>query len=137
MSAQSTPNFIILDTDQQRIPGLIAGWVPGFEDTPEFTALADRDRGDPRAVCAALARLLVRLQGEDLDGSLTHLDVGLLEDVYKALERLARRDEASIRAALMSDILGLVKATADSRTRVFVKSQFGPDTRALFEQSTT
>lgn len=136
MSTQSVPNFVLLDTDHHRIPAFLADWVPGFDQTPEYAALTDRDRADPAAVCIVLARLLMRLQGEDLTGSLADSDAAILKNIYQALEKLARRPEASIRDAVASGVLGTLQRTANSQIRVFVRSELGPRSRALYEQAT-
>lgn len=135
MSAQSQPNFVLLDADYLRMPTLIIDGVPGFADSPEYTALSDLDRQDPVVVCTAFACLLMRLQGEDFKHDLARWDAKVLEDIYKVLERLAGHSEASIRNAVMSDVFGTLKRAADSHIRVFVKSRLGPRSRALFEQA--
>jgi hypothetical protein len=97
-------DFVLVDSDYERIPGLLRESVRGFKDSPEYELLAGSEREVPGLVCAAFTRFLTRFQEEELRTSLSSADARTLDDCYEAIGMLTALPGSRVRTLVEDEI---------------------------------
>ena len=122
-------NFVLVDSNYDRVPQLICEVVNGFTNSPEYALLAESEREVPGLVCAALTRFLVRFQVEALLGPLSSADSMTLDDCYEAIEMLIALQDARIRTLVEDEIFENIQG--DDELWRAIRSQLGTSAREL------
>ena len=113
------------------VPSFLTKSVPGFRASAEFNRLDDASRRVPGLILGQLTIYLRRLQTE-----LIHRQIGAdvaraeLQDIYSALEALARSPSNDVQNLLVVDVLEHLHGSSEIREAIL--SSLGPSTRDLY-----
>ena len=86
------------------LPQWLVQKVPGFAQSPEYTALGSADRQLPGVVCGAFAQFLSRLQHDALRGASSDEEAASLAASYHVLEWLAASHDPDVLNVVVVEI---------------------------------
>jgi hypothetical protein len=130
--AAEVTNFVILDSEDKRVPGVLTREIPGFSSSEEFESLDPSDRHSPVFVCPALARYWLRLQRQEQAGGMDAGAAESLSSIYRTVEALAASNDLGVQNLVVTEILE--NLDADMGLIPLIKSRLGERTRQLYDR---
>jgi thioredoxin-like negative regulator of GroEL len=114
----------------EELPAYLVREVPGFAESPELEAVADRTA--PGAVTGALGRYLLRLQAKAVRLEADAAETAALARAYAVMEEMAGSEDDGVRRALQLEILE--RLHANDVVVAAVETRLGPRSLALYRR---
>lgn len=94
-------NFVLLESTETQIPGMLVKNVPEFEGSEQLQLLTEEERKSPGLVCAAFARFIESTFAK-------HGETESLRKAFFVIERLSHYSDVEVQNLLVTEVFEII-----------------------------
>ena len=124
--------FVLIEPEYPRVSEVLLSTVEGFGNSTEYEQLSEAERQLPGVVAASFTRFFMRLQEAEARDGLSDRNARILDQAYRAIERLASSRDEQVRTLVRDEVFENIRGS--ELTWRLMESRFGPQSEALYEE---